>query len=402
MAEKKKAEKKKRRAHGEGSIRERNDGTWEARFVTGIDPGTGKPIRKSVYGKTQTEVRQKLTAAIAALDNGTYQAPDKTTLATWLNEWLTTFCKSKVKPLTYQAYAGLIKNHIVPAIGNLKLQEVTGIHVQRLYNQMADNNFSPKTIRNVGIVLHKAFDVLKKQPNAPISINPCDSAEPPKVKRSEISPLSDEDIPRFLAAINDSPLRNAYALCLFAGLREGECLGLSWKQVDFRQGKITVSQQLQQNKTNGFTYYISDTTKNGKSRIIKPPTIAFEYLRAEQEKQAQNMQQADTLWSNPDGLVFTNELGKHRSFASFYKNFKKIAASIGRPDARPHDLRHTAATVAIASGADIKSVQELMGHATSSFTLDVYAHASERMLTDTADRMQGYYDGLGVRKPQKS
>ena len=392
---------KKRRARGEGSIRQRKDGTWEARFVTGIDPGTGKEIRKSVYAKTQKEVRKKMTEAVAALDNGTYQAPDKTTLGTWLDEWLNTFCKNKVKPLTYQAYAGLIKNHIVPAIGKMKLQEVTGIHVQRLYNQMAENNFSPKTIRNVAIVLHKAFDVARKQPNAPISINPCDSAEPPKVKRLEISPLSDEDIPRFLAAINDSPLRNAYALCLFAGLREGECLGLSWKQVDFQQGKIMVSQQLQQNKTNGCTYYISDTTKNGKSRMIKPPAIAFEYLRAEQEKQAENMRRAGILWDNPDSLVFTNELGKHRSFASFYKNFKKIAASIGRPEARPHDLHHTAATVAIASGADIKSVQKLMGHATSSFTLDVYAHASERMLTDTADRMQGYYNGLGVDKPKK-
>ena len=108
------------------------------------------------------------------------------------------------------------------------------------------------------------------------------------------------------------------------------------------------------------------------------------------------MRRAGPLWDNPAGLVFTNESGRHRSFAAFYKNFKKIAASIGRPDARPHDLRHTAATVAIDSGAVIKSVQELMGHATSSFTLDVYAHASERMLTDTADRMQGYYDGLGV------
>lgn len=146
---------------------------------------------------------------------------------------------------------------------------------------------------------------------------------------------------------------------------------------------------------------IADTTKNGKSRTIKPPAIAFDYLRAEQKYQKQNMRQAGALWDNPDNLVFTNELGKHRSFAAFYKNFKKIAASIGRPDARPHDLRHTAATVAIASGADIKSVQELMGHATSSFTLDVYAHASERMLTDTADRVQGYYSSLGVKRKTK-
>lgn len=104
--------------------------------------------------------------------------------------------------------------------------------------------------------------------------------------------------------------------------------------MDFQQGKITVSQQLQQNKTNGCTYYISDTTKNGKSRTIKPPAIAFEYLRTEQEKQTENRRRAGAMWDNPDDLVFTNELGKHRSFASFYRNFKKIAASIGRPDAR--------------------------------------------------------------------
>ncbi|MBQ3404761.1 MAG: tyrosine-type recombinase/integrase [Oscillospiraceae bacterium] len=82
------------------------------------------------------------------------------------------------------------------------------------------------------------------------------------------------------------------------------------------------------------------------------------------------------------------------SLFTFYNRFKKIAASIGRPDARPHDLRHTAATVAIANGADIKSVQDMLGHATASFTLNVYAHTSEQMMKDTAARVQSYYDGI--------
>ena len=103
---------------------------------------------------------------------------------------------------------------------------------------------------------------------------------------------------------------------------------------------------------------------------------------------------AGPVWDNPDDLVFTDNAGKHYAIVTFYKNFKKIAASIGRPDARPHDLRHTAATVAIASGADVKSVQDLLGHATASFTLNVYAHTSEQMMKDTAARMQSYYDGL--------
>ena len=104
---------------------------------------------------------------------------------------------------------------------------------------------------------------------------------------------------------------------------------------------------------------------------------------------------SDLFCSN---LVFTNELGRHYAIFTFYKNFKRIAASIGRPDARPHDLRHTAATVAIASGADIKSVQDLLGHATASFTLDRYAHTSERMMKDTAQRMQDYYSTLETTK----
>ena len=154
--------------------------------------------------------------------------------------------------------------------------------------------------------------------------------------------------------------------------------------------------QLQQSKTGGCKYYIAPSTKSGKPRTIEPPAIAFDYLRAEKKRQAENRLKAGPARSNPDDLVFTNELGRHYVILTFYKNFKKIAASIGRPDARPHDLRHTAATVAIASGADIKSVQDMLGHATASFTLNVYAHTSERMMKDTAARMQSYYDGIAV------
>lgn len=231
-----------------------------------------------------------------------------------------------------------------------------------------------------------------------IIANPCDAAELPKVTQKEIRPLTDGEIPQFLSAIEGHPFRNAYALCLFAGLREGECLGLSWEQVDFEKKRITISQQLQRRKVKGGGYFIADTTKSGKPRSIEPPEIAFKYLRAERVRQAKNQLAAGGLWSNPDNLVFTDEMGKHLATHTFYKHFKTIAESIGRPDARPHDLRHTAATVAIASGADIKSVQDLMGHATAAFTLNVYAHTSDQMKKDTAARMQSYYDNLTAKK----
>ena len=382
-------------AQGAGTIRQRANGKWEARIVTGVNPGTGKPIRRSIYADTQKEARRQMTAILRELDRGTYQALNKITVAEWMKEWLTTFCEGKVKLLTYQSYDGIIRNHITPAIGAVELQAVKGTHIQKLYNSMTKAGLSGKTVKNVSAVLHKAFGVALKQ--GIIAANPCDAAELPKVERHEITPLKDEEIPLFLAAIEDSPMCNAYALCLFAGLREGECLGLSWKQVDFERGRITISQQLQKEKTKGCRYYIAPSTKSGKPRTIEPPPVAFDYLRAEKRKQAENRLKAGPAWDNPDNLIFTDEAGKHYAIVSFYKNFKRIAASIGRPDARPHDLRHTAATVAIASGADIKSVQDLLGHATASFTLNVYAHTTEQMMKDTAARMQNYYDGLTAR-----
>lgn len=367
---------------------------WEARVTTGRDPGTGKQLQRSITGKTQKEVREKLQAVAVDISRGTYQAPNKITVSAWMEEWLNTFCANKVKPLTLQSYAAIIKNHIVPALGAVELQAVRGTQIQKLYNSMTRAGLSGKTVKNVSAVLHKAFSVALKQ--GIIAANPCDAAELPKVEHKEIRPLADSEIPRFLAAIDGSPMRNAFALCLFAGLREGECLGLSWKQVDFERGRITVSQQLQREKARGGRYYIAPSTKSGKPRTIEPPRIAFEYLRAERVKQLENRFKAGPMWSNPDDLVFTDEAGGHYAIHTFYKRFKAIAASIGRPDARPHDLRHTAATVAIASGADVKSVQELLGHATATFTLNVYAHTSEQMMKDTAARVQSYYDSMAA------
>lgn len=381
-----------RAAAGGGSIRQRSDGRWEARVTIGTNPGTGKPIRRSIYGSTQAEVRKEMTAILREVDRGTYLTPQKITVGQWLDEWLDTFAVTKVKPLTYQSYAATIRNHLKPAFGAVPLQSLKGSHIQQLYNRMLEKGLSAKTVINVGAVLRKALSVALKQ--GVIISNPCDAAELPKAMRKEIRPLTDAEIPLFLKQIENHQFRNAYALCIFAGLREGECLGLSWKQVDFEKGRITISQQLQKTKGGHVSYCIADSTKGGKSRTIEPPPICFDYLREEKRKQTENRLKAGELWSNEWDLVFTTETGRYVEIETFYRNFKRIASAIGRPDARVHDLRHTAATVAIASGADIKSVQSLLGHATAAFTLDVYAHTSEAMMKDTANRIQSYYDNL--------
>ena len=326
-----------RAASGAGSIRQRPDGRWEARVTVGSNPGTGKPIRRSIYGDTQAAVRKEMTAVLRDVDRGTYQTPSKMTVKIWMETWLDTFCTG-LKPLTVSAYNTAMKTHIVPAFGAMPVQELKGIHVQKLFNDMLEAGKSPKTVKNTAAILHKALSVAVKQ--GYIAANPCDAAEVPKVTRHEIKPLTDAEIPVFLAAIEDHPFRNAYGLCLFAGLREGECLGLTWDCVDFERGRITVRQQLQKSRTESGTYRIVSSTKSGKVRVIEPPVVAFDYLRSERTRQVENRLRAGKLWDNAQDLVFTNPLGGHVVIETFRRNFKRLAASMGRPDLRPHDLRH--------------------------------------------------------------
>lgn len=372
---------------------------WEARYTVGTDPGTGRQIQRSISGKTQKEVAQKLKAVTAAIDAGTYQEPNKITVGQWVKEWIETYAANSVKPYTLAAYRGILTRHITPRLGAIPLQQLKGNHIQKFYNDLVKSGntrngkgLTGKSVKNINAVLHKSLSQAVKL--GYIASNPCDAATLPKVQNKEIHPLTDAEIPPFLKAIDKSPLRNIFAVMLFCGLREGEAMGLSWDKVDFEKQSLTISQQLQHGKEKGQGYWLLDSTKGGRPRTISPPPISFDYIKAERALQTENRLRAGSAWNNEWNLVFTRPDGQHLAFNTIWLEFKRIARAIGRPDLRPHDLRHTCATVALAAGSDVKSVQSLMGHATASFTLDKYAHTTERMKQDTADRMQAYYDSL--------
>lgn len=380
-----------RSAPGSGSIRQRPDGRWEGRITIGRDPETGKTKRRSVYGNTQQEVRKALTKIISDIDNGSYTVHSKMTVSSWCDEWLNTFCKSRLKPLSIASYSSYIENHIKPNLGKMKLEDVRLSHVQKFINTLVELGLSNKTIRTITAVLKEMFHMAVKQ--SLIHVNPCEHIELPKGKNTEIVPLQGDDIPKFLAAISGDRYENAFAICLFAGLRVGECLGLSWDNVDLSNNRLSVCQQLQKDRINGKTQ-IFDSTKGGKQRIIHLPDIAIRYLQNEKIRQDNNKSVLGELWSNTNNLVFTEATGEFISYSNFYYHYKRIADRIGRPDTSPHDLRHTAATIAIASGADVKSVQDMLGHASPNITLSVYTHSSDKMKQDTADRIQNYYIGI--------
>ena len=391
------ARKNTRAAQGTGTIRKKTvtrNGKpytfWEARYTAGRDPGTGKQIQRSITGKTQKEVAQKLKAATAAIDAGTYQAPSKMTVGEWLTTWTETYLGG-VKPLTVASYTSQIKNHIRPALGAIKLEALNAHTIQGFYNDLGAEKdgkpgLSPKSIKNIHGILHKALQQATQI--GYIRANPADAVTLPRVVKKELAPLDEVDSKAFLEAIQGHRFETLYTVVLFTGMREGEALGLTWDCVDFARGTILINKQLQRERKKNAKYLLAPT-KSDKSRTIVPAPFVMQLLKRHKTRQAAMQLQAGPAWQN-SGFVFTNELGQHLIPYTVYRNFKDIVASIGRPDARFHDLRHSYAVASIRAGDDIKTVQGNLGHATAAFTLDVYGHVTDQMKQASAARMEGY------------
>lgn len=384
------ARKSTRAAQGTGTIRKKTvtrSGKqytyWEARYTEGVDPGTGRQIQRSITGKTQKEVAQKLKAATAAIDAGTYTAPNKMTVGEWLDIWQRDYLGG-VKPLTAASYKGIIKNHIKPALGAGKLEALNAHTVQEFYNSL--ENLSPSSIKTVHGVLHQALK--QAMINGYIRFNPTTACKLPRAERREIAPLDEAQTTAFLAAIKGHQFEALYTLDLFTGMRRGELLGLTWDCVDFKKGTIRIEKQLQREKKRG-GQYVFVSLKNGKARTITPAPFVMKLLKRHRTGQTEQRLKAGPLWEDSD-LVFTDERGNHLNGETIYKNFKRIAEGLGILGARLHDLRHTYAVAAIRSGDDIKTIQGNLGHATAAFTLDVYGHVTEEMKKASAARMETY------------
>lgn len=370
---------------------------WEARYTVGFDSGTGKQKQKSVTGKTQKEVAQKLREITVDLDRGTYQEPCKMTLGQWLDIWQKDYLSS-VKPRTIETYRCEIENHIRPELGGIRLEALNVHTIQSFYNSLTTlppkrghkNGLSPKTVKNVHGVLHKALQqaILIGY----LRFNPADACTLPRIERQELKPLDDEDIGRFIAAVRSHPYEAVFLVTLFTGMRQGEVLGLSWDCVDFAAGTVHINKQLQKSRTGDRGYYLA-STKSGKGRKLTPAPTVMKLLRHQQAMQAEWRLKAGAAWED-SGLVFTNGLGGHLMPHTVYQNYKKVVAAIGRPDARFHDLRHSYAVAAIKSGDDIKTVQGNMGHATAAFTLDVYGHVTDQMKQASAARMEKFIQSV--------
>ncbi len=255
----------KRNAKGGDTIRKRADGRWEARFSMGFDPKTGKQIQKSVYGQTQKEVRQKLSAALTELDSGTYIAPTSMKLGAWLDQWLQAYT-GNVKPATKGAYEEHIRVHIKPYLGEVKLAKLTAPMVQNVYNTLLEEKgLSPKSVKNIHGVLHRALEQAKKLNY--LRENPLDAVILPRTEKPQLQTMDDADMIAFLQAIEGDAYEIELFVDAFTGLRQGELLGLTWDCVDFEHQTLLINKQ--HNRAKGEKEFHFSSLKQKKSAALR-------------------------------------------------------------------------------------------------------------------------------------
>ena len=375
----------KKRANGEGNIRKRKDGRWEGRYTAGHDPVTGKQIIKNVLGKTQAEVKEKLKKALVEAGQVDFVKSGKYTVGTWMDEWFENVAKIKVRPSSHQTYKGYIDNHIKPNIGNIPLEKLTTMDLQKFYRKLLTKGrverieskeqpkgLSAKTVRNINQVISSAMDLAVAQKI--ILVNPTNACELPKVEHQEMQTIPAEQLQAFLDEARATGVYEMYYIELATGLRRGELLGLKWQDIDWKNGIIKVRRQVA--RVDGQIVEAPLKTKNSYRAVTISPQ-AIEVLKQQKTKTKELK----------DPYIFPSPNGGPISPDSVNNMLKRVLERAGIPKVRFHDLRHTFATIALQNGVDIKTVSGMLGHFSAGFTLDTYAHVTTAAQKEAAQTM---------------
>ena len=289
---------------------------------------------------------------------------------------------------TYQGYERIVRLHIKPTLGRIKLDRLTPVHVRSLYRERLDAGRKPRMVQLVHATLHKA---LKQSVNdGLIPRNVTEAVKVPRPVKKEMEPLSPMQARTLLVAARGERLEALYALAVTTGMRQGEILGLKWEDVDLEAGTLQVRRTLSTATGGGVTFGAPKTAKSRRS--IRLPELALSSLRRHRKSQLEERMRLAGLWKEHD-LVFTTGVGTPMSRADLVtRSFKPLLRHAGLPEIRFHDLRHTCATLLLSRGVHAKLVQELLGHATIAVTLDTYSHVLPGMddaLANTMDEALG-------------
>ncbi len=377
--------KKKERGNGEGDVypRKNREGKvigYRGAYWVRTEEG---PKRRYVSGKNKTEARAALRKVKADKDGGLVFDTPALTLGEYLERWLHNSVRDTVRQRTWERYEQIVRLHLKPSLGHARLKDLSPAHVRGLYREKLDAGLSPRTVQYVHVTLHKALK--DAESDGLVQRNVVDGIKAPRPGKKEISPLSTSQAHTFLETVRGDRFEALYVLAVHCGLREGELLGLKWEDLDVEAGTLSVRRTLSDTKERG---HIFEPPKNGKGRSIRLTRTSAEALKSHRKCQNEERLRCRTSWTD-HGLLFPSRKGTPMNAKNLTaRSFKPILERAGLPNIRLHDLRHTCATLLLSRGVHPKFVQELLGHATISITLDTYSHVLPSMSGETASAME--------------
>ena len=365
----------KRRPQGDGTIRKRSDGRWEARIIIG-HKNDGSPMYKSAFAKTQKSALKQLHQLIDLYRDVDLTEDSRMTLGEWLDKWLDEYMIFTVRESTLDSYRAMVKNQVMPFIGSKQISSLTTADMQKFYNKIKKEGrirphpihgktLADSMVRGVHMMLHEALDAAVKE--RLLAKNPTNGTTVPKCNYPEKQILGDNQLETFLEAIKGHEYWcDFFYVEVMTGLRRGEICGLKWQDINFEENKLQVKRSVSVKKGGGVS--IGETkTETGVRCIQMPPSVA-ELLKSKR-------QTAITEWVFPHFLHPEQPI----SPASAYRKLKVILKNAELPQIRFHDLRHTFATHATQGGVDPKTLAVILGHTNASFTLDTYTHVTSDM-----------------------
>jgi integrase len=374
-----------KRANGEGSIFRRADGTWSAELSYRDEHGA--PKRRTVYGKTQAEVRAKMAQLRKRLDAGDPIKDTTMTVAAWLDDWISkALPASDRKQATIDLYASIAKKHLVPILGGRRLDKIRPSDVEALILTKRQAGLAQSTVRTIYTVLRSALDIAMR--DGLLARNPAAAVRRPAVDRQEASYLSVEQAQRLLEEMRGERLEPLFRLMLATGLRRGEALALHWSDIDLDRAMLRVRWTLTRT-SKGLQLGEPKTEKS--RRTVPLPRSTVEVLRAHRGRHAAHRLAAAEVWQDSD-LVFTTEIGTPLEPRNVLRQFDKIARRAGLRDVHLHTLRHSTASFLLAAGTHTKVVQEHLGHSSYAITADIYSHVAPEQRREAADRLDEALD----------
>jgi integrase len=363
---------------------------YYAVIYEGTDAATGKG-RHRWYpaGETRREAEKVLADLVKRHHDGDYRAPDRITLGDYLTERWLPIKRAQLRQSTFNSYKANITNHVVPGIGAIPLQRLSPEDLDEFYAQLLvegklngdGGGLSVKTVRYIHGILRKAL--ADAQRKGSVQRNVADLADPPKLSsapKPQMKVWTADQLREFLDGIRDHELFPAFYLAASTGMRRGEILGIRWEDIDMQHKRLSVRQAV---LNVAYEVVIADvnTPMSRRTVDLEPRTVAV----LKQWKRDQ-LEQRVALGLRPkdDSLVFAKPDGAAIHPDSYSQHFQRLVAASGVPRIRPHDLRHTHATILLKAGVPAKVVSERLGHANVAFTMSVYQHVLPGMQADAA------------------